>query len=213
MIQILLDPSSPRKKKRQSDNESVESEEENNERLDSGIENQKIGQTGNVESEEEYDRRWDRGIGIQKIRQSDNESVQSEEENFEIWGGGKWWNRVQSYTDKVTLQNEEEDEEGRRKEMGKQEREGRKLYNETAQNEVYDEDGRSKGMEKQKEERRHPSIEAAEASKMAAAEAESYQITVKANRPFANRNGEVTRSKLAIENRGTIIHINYTEWN
>ncbi|XP_032782917.2 uncharacterized protein LOC116920870 [Daphnia magna] len=56
-------------------------------------------------------------------------------------------------------------------------------------------------MKKRKEERRHPSIEAAEASKMAAAEAESYQITVKANRSFANRNGEVTRSKLAIENR------------
>ncbi|KZR98465.1 Uncharacterized protein APZ42_006111, partial [Daphnia magna] len=60
----------------------------NNERVQSDEENDKIGETGNVESEEEYDGRWDKGIGSQKIRQSDNESVRSEEENFEIWGGG-----------------------------------------------------------------------------------------------------------------------------
>ncbi|XP_045033816.1 desmoplakin-like isoform X1 [Daphnia magna] len=94
-------------------NERVQSDEENDVSLDRGIWNnnkiymqnkktslkkflftkKKIGETGNVESEEEYDGRWDKGIGSQKIRQSDNESVRREEENFEIWGGGKWGNR------------------------------------------------------------------------------------------------------------------------
>ncbi|KZS09580.1 Uncharacterized protein APZ42_026164 [Daphnia magna] len=139
-------------------------------------------------------------------------------------------NKGTKQTDNETLQNEEEDEEGRRKEIRKKEREGRKLYNETAQNEVYDDERRSKGigkqkkegresdnetvqnkeedeegwdkeMKKRKQERRHMSTEAAKASETAAAEAESYQITVKANRSFANRAGAVTRSKLAIENR------------
>ncbi|KZS19699.1 Uncharacterized protein APZ42_013789 [Daphnia magna] len=95
---------------------------------------------------------------------------------------------------------------------GKTKKEGRESDNETVQNEEEDEEGWDKGMKKRKEERRHPLTEAAEASEMAAAEAESYQITVKANPSFASRARAVTRSKLAIENRGTIIHINYTEW-
>ncbi|KAK4007254.1 hypothetical protein OUZ56_012415 [Daphnia magna] len=101
-----------------------------------------------------------------------------------------------------TAQNEVYDEEGRSKGMGKQKKEGRESDNETVQNEEEDEEGWDKEMKKRKEGRRHPSTEAAEASEKAAVEAESYQITVKANRSFANRTGAVTRSKLAIENRG-----------
>ncbi|XP_045023559.1 golgin subfamily A member 6-like protein 2 isoform X1 [Daphnia magna] len=81
-----------RKRERQFDNESVESEEEYNERLDSGIENQNIGKSHNetVESEEDNDERLERGIWNQTIGQTRNESVESDEENDERLDRGIW---------------------------------------------------------------------------------------------------------------------------
>ncbi|KAK4017465.1 hypothetical protein OUZ56_032776 [Daphnia magna] len=75
----------------------------------------------NVENEKENDGRWNRGVGNQGSRQTDNETFKNEEEDEEGRRkdmGKKEKERRNLYN--KTVQNEVDDEEGRSKLMGKQ---------------------------------------------------------------------------------------------
>ncbi|KAI9552187.1 hypothetical protein GHT06_022524 [Daphnia sinensis] len=115
-------------------------------------------------------------------RQTENETLQTKKKRMK--GNKKWENGKKLYN--KTVQNEVDNEKGRKKQR-------RKSDNETVQNRRRRRGRIGQRKEKLKEEGRHTSTEAADANETAAAEAESYHTTLKGNRSFANRTGAVTR--------------------